>query len=80
MRLLLIEDNADLADAIIRRMRRHGHAVRLAERWSGCCGRVLRCRDAVHLVVLDIGLPSLDGLQLLSELRQRGDTTPVLIP
>ncbi len=40
MRLLLIEDNADLADAIIRRMRRHGHAVDWQSDGSSCCGRV----------------------------------------
>lgn len=77
MRLLLIEDNADLADAIIRRMRRHGHAVDWQSDGLAAAG-VLRYQR-FDLVVLDIGLPGLDGLQLLSELRQRGDTTPVLI-
>jgi len=60
MRLLLVEDNPDLADAIIRRMRRSGHAVD----WQAdglAAASVLRYQS-FDLVVLDIGLPKLDGL------------------
>ncbi|HHW4680038.1 MAG TPA: response regulator [Xylella taiwanensis] len=77
MRLLLVEDNADLADAIVRRMRRNGHAVDWQCDGLAAAG-VLRYQR-FDLVVLDIGLPNLDGLQLLNELRRRGDTTPVLM-
>ncbi|MGO1072467.1 response regulator [Lysobacter sp. CA199] len=77
MRILLVEDNADLADAIVRRMRRDGHAVD----WQPDglqAANVLRYQN-FDLVVLDIGLPRLNGLGLLAGLRERGDTTPVLM-
>jgi two-component system, OmpR family, response regulator TctD len=75
--MLLVEDNADLADAIVRRMRRSGHAVD----WQSdglTAASVLRY-EPFDVVVLDIGLPRLDGLRLLADLRERGDTTPVLM-
>ncbi|MEH6422267.1 response regulator transcription factor [Pseudomonas sp. CGJS7] len=77
MRILLVEDNADLADAIVRRMRRDGHAVD----WQPDglqAANVLRYQN-FDLIVLDIGLPRLNGLGLLAGLRERGDTTPVLM-
>ncbi|BAV95986.1 response regulator transcription factor [Lysobacter enzymogenes] len=77
MRILLVEDNADLADAIVRRMRRDGHAVD----WQSDglkADSVLRYQS-FDLIVLDIGLPRLDGLGLLAGLRDRGDATPVLM-
>jgi two-component system response regulator TctD len=77
VRILLVEDNADLADAIVRRMRRDGHAVD----WQSDglqAANVLRYQ-AFDLIVLDIGLPRLNGLGLLAGLRERGDTTPVLM-
>ncbi|QNH15677.1 DNA-binding response regulator [Xanthomonas sp. SS] len=77
MRLLLVEDNADLADAIVRRMRRSGHAVDWQSDGLGAAS-VLRYQS-FDLVVLDIGLPGMDGLRVLAGLRERGDTTPVLM-
>lgn len=77
MRLLLVEDNTDLADAIVRRMRRSGHAVDWQRDGLSAAG-VLRYQR-FDLVVLDIGLPGLDGLRVLAGLRERGDTTPVLM-
>jgi two-component system response regulator TctD len=77
MRILLVEDNADLADAIIRRMRREGYALD----WQGdgvTAASVLRYQR-FDLVVLDIALPRMSGLELLAGLRERGDTTPVLM-
>ncbi|WCE06174.1 response regulator transcription factor [Pseudoxanthomonas sp. JBR18] len=77
MRILLVEDNVDLADAIVRRMRRSGHAVDWQHDGVGAAS-VLRYQS-FDLVVLDIGLPRLDGLSLLGDLRERGDATPVLM-
>ncbi|RXR07078.1 response regulator transcription factor [Pseudoxanthomonas composti] len=77
MRILLVEDNADLADAIVRRMRRSGHAVDWQADGTRAAG-VLRYAS-YDLVVLDIGLPGQDGMRVLSGLRGRGDDTPVLM-
>ncbi len=77
MRILLVEDNPDLADAIVRRMRRSGHAVDWQNDGMAAAG-VLRYQS-FDLVVLDIGLPRMDGLRVLQGMRERGDTTPVLM-
>ncbi|MFT4192537.1 MAG: response regulator transcription factor [Comamonas sp.] len=77
MRILVVEDDPDLADALLRRLRRQGHAVD----WQGdgaAAWRVLGY-EAFDLLLLDIGLPGLDGLAILRQLRARGDKTPVLM-
>lgn len=77
MRILLVEDAPDLADAVMRRLAREGHAVD----WQADgleASRVLEYQ-AYDLIVLDIGLPRRDGVQILAELRRRGDRTPVLM-
>ncbi|WP_058833554.1 response regulator transcription factor [Luteimonas abyssi] len=77
MRILLIEDNPDLADAIVRRMRRSGHAVD----WQADGARAAEVLgyERFDLVILDIGLPGLDGRRLLAQLRARGNDVPVLM-
>ncbi|MGO4222289.1 response regulator [Lysobacter sp. TAF61] len=77
MRILLVDDNADLANMIVGRLRREGHALD----WQSdglSAARVLRYQR-FDLVVLDVGLPRLSGLELLGRLRERGDGTPVLV-
>lgn len=77
MRILLVEDNLDLAHAVVQHLRRTGNAVdHEADGLSAC--RFLE-HERYDLVVLDIGLPRMDGLSLLAELRRRGDATPVLM-
>lgn len=77
MRILLIEDNADLADAVIRRLRRSGHTVD----WQadGLTASGLLEYERYDLVVLDIGLPRMDGISILERMRERGDDTPTLM-
>lgn len=77
MRLLVVEDDPDLADAVVRRLRRQGHAVD----WQGDGAAALRVLgyESFDLLLLDVGLPGLDGLALLRQLRERGDKTPVLM-
>jgi two-component system response regulator TctD len=77
MRILVVEDNADLADAIVRRLRRDGHAVDWQADGLGAAS-VLRYQS-FDLLVLDIELPRLNGLRLLTDLRERGNATPVLM-
>lgn len=77
MRLLLIEDNDDLAELIVDRFRSLGHAID-RER-DGAEADQLLCHMTVDLVILDINLPGLSGDKLLRNMRARGDTTPVLV-
>lgn len=77
MRILLVEDTEDLADAILRRIRKEGHAVDW-ERDGIAAEEVLRIQR-YDLVILDITLPRLDGYAILSGMRRRNDSTPVLV-
>ena len=77
MRILLVEDDMDLGEAVQRRLRRDGHAVDWQR--DGRDADALLQVQRYELVVLDIGLPRLDGLGVLRHLRARGDRTPVLM-
>lgn len=77
MRILVVEDDPDLGDALLRRLRREGHAVD----WQTDGERadeVLRYQ-CYEVIVLDIGLPGMDGFAVLRALRNRGSRTPVLM-
>lgn len=77
MRVLLVEDTEDVADAIAVRFARSGHAI---DRAAQCAS----ARDALavqdyDLVILDINLPDGSGFDLLRSLRRDKRTTPVLV-
>ncbi len=77
MRLLLVEDTVALADQLLPLLRDHGYAVDwLAD---GRDALVRAHDDDFDLVILDLGLPGLDGLEVLSRWRQQGLSMPVLI-
>lgn len=77
MRILVVEDDADLGDALVRRLRREGHAVDWQDDGKNA-DEVLRYQR-YDLIVLDIGLPRRDGFAVLRALRARGELTPVLM-
>jgi two-component system OmpR family response regulator len=77
MRLLVVEDNAALAEALEFSLRREGHAVDRAVN-GGTADEALQTAN-FDLVVLDLNLPVLDGLEVLRRMRHRGSLTPVLI-
>jgi DNA-binding response OmpR family regulator len=78
MRVLIIEDEKRLAENLAEALREGpGYAVDLAE--DGEIGLQL-ARDGVYdLVILDLMLPILNGMQVLSRLRRSGERTPVLV-
>ena len=77
MRLLLVEDNDDLAEALVERLRAEGHAV---DRESdGLAAEAALAGDRFDVVVLDIELPGQDGTAVLRAMRRRGDATPVML-
>ncbi len=63
-------------DVVIRYLERHGHRVTVAE--DGAAGLALFERDRFDCVVLDLMLPSMDGLTVLRRIRD-GSTTPVIL-
>ncbi len=76
MRVLLIEDEAAIADFVVRGLREEGFTVQHAN--DGDSGwRSLRSA-AWDVVVLDWWLPGVDGLEVLQRLRQTDNATPVL--
>jgi DNA-binding response OmpR family regulator len=77
MRILVVEDDALVADAIRRGLAEAGYAVdhvESAERASTALGA-----ESFDLAVVDIGLPGVDGLVLLQRMRRAGTAVPVLI-
>lgn len=77
MEILIIEDNRRLAAAVARGLADEGYRVEVAhDGGSGLDRAVAGEHDAI---ILDLMLPELDGMTVLSRLRQRGRTTPVLI-
>ncbi|CAM5444380.1 response regulator [Rhodanobacter lindaniclasticus] len=77
MRILLVEDDPSIADGIRALLRQGGHAVdHVAD--GGQADAALRDHD-YDLLVLDLGLPVLDGSEVLQRLRHRGKGLPVLV-
>lgn len=77
MRILLIEDDALLADGLARALRLAGYLVEVAD--DGRKADILLSEDAYDLAILDLGLPGLDGSEVLQRLRSRRQRTPVLV-
>ncbi|MBP0600571.1 response regulator transcription factor [Herbaspirillum sp. LeCh32-8] len=76
MRILLVEDTPDVAEAIVSHLARIGHTVEW-ESNGAAAGR--RMAEAYDLLILDVMLPQQDGFSLLEQLRGRGQHTPVLM-
>jgi two-component system, OmpR family, copper resistance phosphate regulon response regulator CusR len=77
MRILVVEDEKRIADFLSRGLESAGYAVDVAHDGA-------RALDLVHaaeydLVILDLGLPDMDGLAVLQKIRNRKSSAPVLI-
>jgi two-component system OmpR family response regulator len=77
MRLLLVEDDAMIGEAVQGLLHAEGHAVDWVR--DGLQADAALRAQQYDLVLLDLGLPGRDGLDVLRVLRARGDRTPVLI-
>jgi DNA-binding response OmpR family regulator len=76
-RILIIEDNQDLAFGLRTNLEVQGYEVELAH--DGLEGLRIAQQIAVDLIMLDLMLPSLGGIDLLRKLRKTDKTTPILI-
>lgn len=77
MRLLLVEDNPRLVESLAAGLREEGCDVDVATTGAAALARL--ARDDLDVVVLDLGLPDLDGTEVLARLRDRGSRCPVLV-
>jgi two-component system response regulator MprA len=77
MRLLVVDDDRGLRDVLRRALMLAGYEVRLAESGSDALAEVSSA--APDAVVLDIGLPDIDGLEVCRLLRREGNRVPVLM-
>ena len=77
MRILVVEDDALLADGLTSVLTRAGHAVERAA--AGRHADQLLQDEEFDLVVLDVGLPDIDGFEVLRRLRRRQSSTNVLV-
>jgi two-component system OmpR family response regulator len=77
MRILIAEDDQVIADGLLRSLRNAGYAVDQVS--SGNEADAALSSHQFDLVILDLGLPKLHGLEVLRKMRARGCATPVLI-
>ena len=77
LRVLVVEDNVDAADSLSMLLRLYGHDVRVAG--TGPTALAMASASRPDVVLLDIGLPGMDGYQVAKRLRENADLTGVMI-
>ncbi|MEX0317589.1 MAG: response regulator transcription factor [Ruegeria sp.] len=77
MRIVIVEDNEALANAIAYRLRDRGHAADVL--LDGQEAEAFLAREGADLVVLDINLPGRSGFEILRAMRERQDGAPVIL-
>lgn len=77
MRLLLVEDDHSLAEALAARLDEHGFAVDMVH--DGTEAAFVGTSEPYDVVVLDLGLPEMPGIDVLRQWREQGVNIPVLI-
>lgn len=77
MNILLIEDEPKTVQSLRQGLEENGYLVDIA--YDGLMGKQLAVRNTYHLIVSDIIMPGLNGLELCRELRLAGNQTPILM-
>ncbi|MFC3894055.1 response regulator transcription factor [Lentzea rhizosphaerae] len=75
MRVLLVEDDEPIAESLTRGLSRYGFEVR----WVRTGAEALADDEEAAIVLVDLGLPDMDGLDVCRELRARGDVPIIVI-
>ncbi|MBI1379346.1 MAG: response regulator [Frankiales bacterium] len=76
-RVLVAEDDADISEPLVRALSREGYDVTLVT--DGCAALAAALSGSSDLLLLDLGLPGMDGLEVCRALRGQGSTLPVLV-
>ncbi len=79
MRVLLIEDDPMIGASLVRGLSDHGYAVDWIRDGAEAQARLLADAEEFQMVLLDLGLPSTDGLELLAAVRRSGSEVPILV-
>jgi DNA-binding response OmpR family regulator len=77
VKLLVVEDEERVASFLHKGLRAHGYIVEWVQTGQGALRRLMD--PGISLVILDLGLPDLDGLDVLEGLRGQGSAVPVLV-
>jgi DNA-binding response OmpR family regulator len=77
MRVLLIEDDTELASGVASALAQSGYAADVMRTGGGALAAAKTA--SYQLVILDLGLPDMDGFEVLARLRRGGSAVPVLI-
>ena len=77
MRVLIVEDEPNLGTQLKNSLEANGYAVDLAN--DGEDGHFMGSTENYDAVILDLGLPTMDGLTVLNKWRKEGKTMPVLV-
>ncbi|HMJ14925.1 MAG TPA: response regulator transcription factor [Polyangiaceae bacterium] len=77
MRVLVVDDHAELLDLVGRALARDGHSVLTAQ--SAAEARTALAQNTVDLLVLDLGLPDGSGQDLCRSVRKSGNAAPILV-
>jgi DNA-binding response OmpR family regulator len=77
VKLLVVEDEERVASFLGKGLRAHGYTVEWVQTGQDALHRLMH--PGISLVILDLGLPDLDGLEVLAGLRERGSAVPVLV-
>jgi DNA-binding response OmpR family regulator len=77
MRILIVEDERKVAEMVSRGLKAEHHAIDVAE--NGDTGWAMAHTYDYDMVILDLGLPGMDGRELLKRIRQRNIRIPILI-
>lgn len=77
MRILIVEDEKEMAEGIKRILNNAGYEADIAD--NGLCGLDLITHGQYDLVLLDLMLPKMTGLRVLENIRSNGISVPVII-
>lgn len=77
MRILIVEDEADLRDVLKKRLKKEGYNVDACENGEEAFGYIEMA--SYDIIILDIMMPKMDGIEVVKRLRRRGDITSVLM-
>ena len=75
--VLIVEDDPLIASFIRKALSRHGYEIEWVQSGRAALNRL--GETGVDLQLLDLGLPDIDGLEVLRQLKERGDRVPVIV-